>query len=350
MAESDHAISLCSCLRSPSVFHLWASMNLGLAVPAFAVIPAVLAVIFVAAGISKLRRPHHTLVAFEHFGVPTRFRNRTTGFGLPTAEIALGLALISTQGWLFVAAAGTVASAVAVFVFLTARALSRGERFDCGCFGATTSPISRPLVLRNVFLLLGAIGSTLLGLQGFDGVVPAVSTFDPTDWAWIAVALFLGTLAVLFAVTPQSTRINAGPGTRDGTTLSNLSFTTNTGEPVRLMETMGGRPHLIVMVRPRCAPCANLLEGSDSLRSDLGQGVGLLLAVVGDAATFTREHPDLAPVSLFAGHTLSPVLVVTAFPAAVLVDAHGLVITKPVAGAASIRRLANQASQLRARS
>jgi hypothetical protein len=247
-----------------------------------------------------------------------------------------------------------VASAVAAFVALTARALSRGEQFDCGCFGAARSPIGRQLLLRNLVLLVGAIGSILLGLRGFDGVMSVVLRFEPKDWAWAAVALFLVALVVLLVTTPQTRDLNVGPGTSDGTvggtTLTHPSFMTNNGEPVQLVETMNGRPHLVVIVRPQCAPCAHLLKSSESLRSDLGHDVGLLLVVVGDAPTFTREHPDLAPVSVFGGRALVAHVGVTAYPAAILVSARGSAVAEPVAGAASIRRLVHRASRLLAAS
>ncbi|MDQ0729173.1 MauE/DoxX family redox-associated membrane protein [Microbacterium sp. W4I20] len=316
----------------------------------YAVFPAVLAAVFLIAGLSKLRRPQLVLDALQNFGVPRVFHRRPVSLALPLAEILLGISLLVTSGWVYTATAVATTAATIVFVFLTARALARGDRFDCGCFGAVHSPISRAIVLRNVLLAAAALGATVLGLSGFDGLIPAVAMVQGGDAAWIIVATFLVALATTLVHSTRAapdTPAPPVPGNQlTGTALPDLYLTTSNQEPVRLLDMLEEHPHMIVTVRPGCLACTALLNDADSLRARLPGDAGLLLVVAGDEARFRSEHPDLAAVSLFNAWALAESLRLSAYPGAALVSRGGTILSEPVAGSPAILSLASRASSL----
>lgn len=317
--------------------------------PAFATVPAGIAAIFIAAGWLKLTRPERTVMALGDFRAPAVFRNKITAILLALGEIGLGVGLGLTHGWAFTTVAILAAGTCAVFVFLTARALIRGERFDCGCFGAVQSPISGALVVRNVLLLMGAIGTSAMGFAGFTGVMQAFATYSPADAAGGAVGVFFVALAIAFVLSTRRTTIETTSdlpeATLKGAALPDLYFASHQGDAVRLLD-MLDRAHLVVMVRPGCQACNALLQDTDTLRGDLPRAIGILLVVSGDQERFASEHPELAAISLFGGWNLTSYLRVSTFPAAVLVGADRRLLAEPVAGPTAILGLAQQASRL----
>ena len=120
---------------------------------ALAAVPAVL---LVWAGVEKLRRPFPASLAIVRFGLATRVRP-AVGRAAGAIEVAAGaLLLVRPQSpWAYVPAA----TLLLLFVFLLARAVGRGERFACACFGAgENDPIAPVTVLRTAVLLALCIG------------------------------------------------------------------------------------------------------------------------------------------------------------------------------------------------
>ncbi len=317
---------------------------------ALAVVPVVLAAVFAAAGSSKLRRSETVLLAFEKFAVPPFLRKKGVAIALSLGEIFLGAALVLAQGWVFTVVAVIAAAATISFVLVTARALARGEEFDCGCFGASQTPISLALVLRNVALFAAAVACVYLGSTGFEGVIAAIASSGPGDATWAGVTLFLLALSTTFFYSTRGAGAESQQQSRDGyftdSMMPDLYLTTAGGDPVRLLDMLSSRAHLIVMVRPSCRTCAEFLEDTSPLQARLTPGVGLLLVVSGDQETFTREHPGLAPISLFAGWPLTSYLRSAAYPSAVLIGSDGRILAEPVAGAVAILQLAANSAAL----
>jgi hypothetical protein len=316
---------------------------------AFVLLPVVLAAIFVTAGALKLRRPQTVVTALTNFAIPAVFRTRSTALVLAVGEILLGVALVTTQGWTFLIASLVTVAATAVFVAITARAVIRGENFDCGCFGATQSPLSPAVVWRNALLCSAALGTAFLGTGNFPGMAAAIGALDQDDLAWLIVVMLLATLAATFTLSvhrpfPEKASPNQ-PGELTGTTLPDLYFATSEDEPVRLMD-MLDRPKLITIVRPGCQACTALLDRSDKVRKQLPPSTDMLLIVTGDKDSFTREHPDLAPFSLFGGWTLAGYLRVSAYPGAVLVGPGGDILAEPIGGAGAFQELVERSTSL----
>lgn len=320
--------------------------------PPLTLLPVVLAAVFLAAGAAKLRRPEGVLETLRNFGFPKVFHNRFVAVALPAAEVVLGAALVATSGWTFAVAAIATTATMMIFLFVTTRSLIRGETFDCGCFGAARSPISRAIVLRNVLLLIVSLGNTLLAMSGFAGVMSNLGSFTSDDIAWSAIVVLLVGLGAAFALSTEGVsrddaiRPQSYLESLTGSTLPDLYLSTNAAEPVRLLDMVDARPQLIIAVSPGCQGCAALLSDTDALHRRLAGDVGLLLVVTGDHASFLEEHPELEAVSLFGAWTLTSTLRLSAFPGAVLVARGGAILAEPVAGRVAILNLAERSASL----
>lgn len=120
----------------------------------------ILALVFLASGVAKIRNPESAAVAMVSFGVLPRVRP-TAGFLLGVLEI--GLALLLVLG--LARTATLVASAVllGVFFVLVARALAAGEQFPCACFGSSSASLTFVTALRALGLSAVAGSAAALG-------------------------------------------------------------------------------------------------------------------------------------------------------------------------------------------
>lgn len=313
------------------------------------VFPMVLAAVLVAAGISKMGRSGAVLNTFENFGLPAVLRRRSVAIMFPVLEIALGVLLVTTAGATWVLTAWVSVAVTAAFLYVTARALSRGEQFDCGCFGSSRTPISLSIVVRNSLLFLAAIGTTVMASVGADSVPAVLAGFDADDWTWSAAALFLaGTTGAFFSSLRRSSAAASArqDGALTGSVLPDLYLLTVGQEPVRLHDMLEGRPRLLLLVRPGCPSCDALLRDPRPLQDALDPTVELVLIVSGADDAFRMAHPELLEVALFGGWPLAEHLRVSAFPAAVLVGAGGMALAEPVAGRQAILDLSARSGSL----
>lgn len=152
---------------------------------ASAVAGGLAAVLFFSGG-TKLLDPAPAAAAMARFGVVRRARAahaRALGVG----EVLLGAALLVPQRGFSVLALAAAAALFALFAALQAKALRRGERFACGCFGDDDEPISSRSVARTAALCAAAVAAAAVAWRG-EG-----PSFAP------AYAAALGGLSVLLA-------------------------------------------------------------------------------------------------------------------------------------------------------
>lgn len=137
--------------------------------------------VFATSGIAKLREPIPAAVAMMNFGVaravrPASARALGGGEGLLGVALAFGLKY----------ALGIAAALLVVFAFLIVRALLRGQRFSCGCYGSTDSPLSSWTLVRTValfsiaaaaFYQLNRHGTDILGAQRLIAAVAGAAVF-----------------------------------------------------------------------------------------------------------------------------------------------------------------------------
>jgi len=92
-----------------------------------------LAAVFVVAGALKVSDPQGSVQAVRAYQLLPAWWEAPVGWGLPFAEIALGLVLAA--GLRTRAAAIVAAGALVTFIAAVVSAWSRGLSIDCGCFG-----------------------------------------------------------------------------------------------------------------------------------------------------------------------------------------------------------------------
>jgi uncharacterized membrane protein YphA (DoxX/SURF4 family) len=116
----------------------------------------VLAAVFAAAAVAKLRDPQGTRTTFAALGLPGPFASV-----VPAVEILLVVGLVLVPGWAGVASLALLAG----FTTYLARAVRRGVEAPCNCFGSRgEQPVSSVEIVRNASLLLaGAVAATSAG-------------------------------------------------------------------------------------------------------------------------------------------------------------------------------------------
>jgi uncharacterized membrane protein YphA (DoxX/SURF4 family) len=154
----------------------------GVEVPSMSLDPAlaltaalVLAGIFAAAGLTKLRAPEAFAAVIENYRVLPNGLVPVTARALPVIELAaaIGLAFPATRS----PASGVIALLLIAFALAMAINLGRGRRdIDCGCFiGLLRQKLSWPLVARNILLAMIAVALAVgtvsaRGLGALDGL------------------------------------------------------------------------------------------------------------------------------------------------------------------------------------
>ncbi|MCP9487899.1 MAG: DoxX family membrane protein [Gaiellaceae bacterium MAG52_C11] len=115
-----------------------------------------LAVVFVLAGLAKLRRSDDFARAITGYELLPQSLVPAVAAWLPRLEVAVGGLLL--VGLLTVPAAVVLAAALVAFAASVGIALARGREIDCGCFG-TVAPtrITWWTLGRNIVLLAAAI-------------------------------------------------------------------------------------------------------------------------------------------------------------------------------------------------
>jgi hypothetical protein len=131
-------------------------MDVVLSSSAAAVGAWIIAGVFIWGGTSKLLQAQLATRAMAEFGLIQQQRSiygKTLGLG----EIGIGIGLIVLP-WCF---ALTATALLAAFTTLIGRALHRGKRFPCGCFGRREELISRRALGRTLVLTIVSAAVTL---------------------------------------------------------------------------------------------------------------------------------------------------------------------------------------------
>jgi uncharacterized membrane protein YphA (DoxX/SURF4 family)/thiol-disulfide isomerase/thioredoxin len=301
---------------------------------------ALLAVVFVTAGVGKLLDLEGSRRAMRDFGVPERAVG-IAGVALPLAELATGLALVfrPTARWAALAALLLLVA----FIAGIGRALARGEQPDCHCFGQIHSAPAGGLTLaRNVLLAAGAAVVVVAGSgPAIDTWVSARSTSELVAIA--ACICALAALAYAFDVRRDFQRL-----TRDLDTARKAAAFGRGGLPVgydapifalpdlqderitltTLLEP--GKPLLLMFMSPGCGPCAALMPRVHEWQQTLSERLTIAVLSTGTAeqnAVF-EEH-GLEHVLLQHGMEVADQFGVRATPSAVFIAHDGKIASHP---------------------
>ncbi len=150
----------------------------------------VLAVVFTAAAVSKLRDRPATVRSFADLGLAWP---NTLASMVPGSELVVAVVLLIEPGWGGVVSFGLLAA----FTVVLANAIVNGRRVPCRCFGGTSdSPVSWRDVVRNLWLLLLAV---------------TASTADSLSWpspsAWVASGVLIAAGPVVMAVMDHRSKV-----------------------------------------------------------------------------------------------------------------------------------------------
>ena len=303
---------------------------------AFFLAPVATAVVLLVSGWAKVGDVTGMRLAFVAMGVPAALSRPIVVRALPYAELALGLALLLTWGWLLAAVGALSTALFVVYTVLVARVLREGDSVECNCFGSLGGDrVTSATLARNIVLVALAAIATAFGVGG-SGVIPALGDLEGAEWWW-PVMTGLVVLAAVLVVRPSPAA--EAPASDELDYLRQPIpigvLDTEDGRSVQLRHLAAQRPQLVVFMSVSCGSCQVL--------ADLLPGLAERLGLVGVAAVFSESldnvpdtwkapsvtlyrDPDQAVTDLFT----------SARPAAVLFGADGLLAGGPVAGVKEI--------------
>ncbi|WP_292832121.1 MauE/DoxX family redox-associated membrane protein [Microbacterium sp.] len=235
------------------------------------VLPLVMAVVMIVSGIAKLRRPDD-LNGWANMGVPAVLRRPWLLRLHPWGELALGAALAVLGGVLGLLAALVSVGLMTSYTVLVARSLRSSPGAECSCFGAPR-PVTRITVVRNVWLLVVAVGATaVIWVNPLLG--GALAAVDGADWGWVLGAAVAAVTAMVIlwpdgdAEIVGAASLTAQTGQiEDGEELDYIRVRTPAvpvtladGTTANLRELAATRPILVLAVSETCGSCTPVIE------------------------------------------------------------------------------------------
>jgi thiol-disulfide isomerase/thioredoxin len=324
-----------------------------------------LAAVFFAAAVGKLRDRRGAERALVEFGTPKRMAP-SLAVALPAVEFATALLLIipRTVWW------GALASITLLAVFTGAIGvmLARGRRPNCHCFGQMhSSPVGWSMVVRNGclatlagFVIRGVPPDATVSVAGFASGTPLPAlAWSALAGAGAALALALVEGWLLLNLLPQQGRLlkriqsleealgRDPDGLNAGDAAPEFELATLDGGRRTLAALQSaGRPIVLVFTNPNCGPCDEVLP--DVARWQREHQGRLTIAVISkggvEANRAKAEKYGLRDVLLQADREVSEPYKVAGTPAAVLVSPGGIVGSRTAYMADGLDRLMRQAT------
>ena len=261
--------------------------------------PVATAVVLLVSGWAKVGDVTGMRLAFVAMGVPAALSRPVVVRALPYAELALGLALLLTWGWLL-AVVGAVSTALfAAYAVLVARVLRTGDSVECNCFGSLGGDrVTSATLARNIVLVALAAIATAFGAGG-SGVIPALGDLDGAEWWW-PVMTALVVLAAVLVVRPSPAA--------DAPVVDDVDYlrqpipigvlVAEDGRHVQLRHLAAQRPQLLVFMSVSCGSCHVL--------ADLLPGLAERLGVVEVATVYSESLDNLPDALEGVGHHAVP--------------------------------------------
>ena len=298
--------------------------------------PVATAAVLLVSGWAKVGDVTGMRLAFVAMRVPAALSRPAAVRALPFAEIALGLALLLTWGWLLGVVGGVATALFVAYAVLVARVLRSGDSVECRCFGGLGGDrVTSATLARNLVLVALAALAMVFGMGG-SGVIPALGDLDGAEWWW-PVMTALVVLAAALVVHPGRAEdaVTAEPVDYLRQPIPIGVLVTGDGRRVQLRDLAAQRPQLLVFMSVGCGSCHVLADLLPGLAERLG--IVEVVTVFSDqldtlpdtweAPRVTPYHdPDKAVTDLFTSLR----------PAAVLLGADGLLAGGPVIGVREI--------------
>jgi peroxiredoxin len=336
----------------------------------------VLAVVLGAAGVAKLRDRGATAEALAAFGAPGRSLT-TLALVLPIAELLIAGALLPRRAawWGALAALALLAA----FTAAVARALARGQRPDCRCFGQLgSSPIGAWTLVRNGALLalaaLVAVGGRgdpgpsavawLLGLPPPHRALAMIGLLGAALLALVALQMVrlsrlqAEILARLGGIEDQLESGGGRPAEREeaappdkglpvGAPAPEFELPDLDGRPRSLGLLLAvGRPVLLLFTGPACDPCLALVPDIRRWAREHAATLTLALVSSGDPAANRAKFDGVAAdrVLLQRGSEVADAYSARWTPGAVVVGRRRRLASAIAYGDAAIRTLVAEAA------
>ena len=325
------------------------------------------ATVFIVSGAGKLLDQTQTEHTLREFGLPAVLA-RPAALLLPLTELALAIALLipGLARW----GAWGILLLLLLFTAVLAVSLARGIRPACHCFGQLSkAPISWRTLLRNAVLIGMAALLIWLGPEaGPEAALFILARLSPLGW--LAVGGFVAFLLVasvqfwlLWQLWRQNGRLmlrldalEAAPGAER---LSNRVAAPGDFQPALAgtrapgfeLPVIGGargsldgllaagQPVLLIFADADCGPCKELLPEVQGWQGRYSNR--LTIGVVGSGWRKKHARPPAGLANLFVQEKreVSERYGVPGTPAAVLIRADGMLVSRVVTGADGVRHL-----------
>ena len=307
----------------------------------FLVVPLVLcAAVLLVSGVAKLRDTRATRDAFVALRLPRWLSDSPAPALLPWGELALGVALLVSSGWVLLLAALATLGLFFGYLAVIARALGFTERVTCNCFGRLGEQgVTRRTLVRNAVLVATATLATVAALARVS--VPGTIMDAPgATLGWLAMAALAGAGALFVLGHGPAQALSAGSRPRSGSRLpwlTMLDATTRT--PVPLWDLPTERT-VLLFVSLSCGSCARVLADLPTLRAehpDVAIRPVLSETHAGDPAAW--EPASMRSEALLDPHGNITNMLVEWTPTALLVDRNGELLSDPAVGEGEVRAL-----------
>ena len=308
-----------------------------------------LAVVLLTSGIAKIRSGG-SASELDALGVPRALQQGWLIAAHPWVEIALGVGLLVTGGWLLVAFALAATALLAFYLVLDTRVMRTGEAATCNCFGSLgESRLTWRTVWRNGVLTSLGVIATVAAATGFS--VPGVVRTTPSALLALAAAAVVAVVTWLVtsspsdqdAVTEELAPTPAGEQ-EDYLRLPTpyVRLATGDGGHVTLRDLASQRARLLVFMSTTCHSCVELAAQVRAWVDEF-EMVQVHPVILGTREMAADAFPDLVEAALFdPDHSVLQTFSLAGVPAAVLLGTDGLLAGGPVNGGKAITAMVDE--------
>lgn len=294
-------------------------------------------------GVAKLIAHQSAPTALHGLDLPNRRILRAAVMVLPFVEITLGIAWVVLPAPYAFVPAITGPALFLLFLGLVIRSRARRADASCMCFG-TQRTISLATILRNIALVFLGVASVVamnVTLSTGERVIGALTRVDLP--AFIVQVLVAGAGILLFiAVEVGDGEGSSGEGASAQSSgpafgPSELAFVDAEGRVVSMLEAVGPRGVMLIVLSETCYLCDMVRPRLDDYRQRLAP---LRVAVVSEAGSdgCAIASADFGDLAMMASRNLGA----TTYPSAVIVLPGGTVPMPPVFGPEAIDDLVTE--------
>lgn len=323
-----------------------------------------LAGVFVTAATAKLLDFKAARKAMNEFGMPAALCGAASAL-LILIEFSISFLLILVETSRMAAIGATII--LLVFTAAIARLLLAGKSADCSCFGQIqSSPVDSTSLVRNILLV--ALASFVIFVPESGGDIVGLDNGGSTNlilvfvgfaaWGLLTAAVILG-LEARKRSEDLDERLEKVEGTAAflekheeagdpqegmpvGSIPGEVSLTDIDGNPTPLKALWSeGKPSLVFLVGPNCAPCEAIAENFAVWGEELSKKANLAIISSGDTDQNIEKFGEVNRSRLYfqEADQAANALGSKWTPTAVLIAADGRIASRPAAGDAEIEKL-----------